>query len=436
MLFEVSTVRQIHIDVTDYLSLNRLTGIQQVIGHLADSRDLVRFLVFDQNCGCYREIPDLPEFNSQTTPRRNLTSWRFRAVQQLYFLKFRRFIQSHCPSLEEKIVSTARSFFSRHVSQLRIDLPEPLEQLDAIESPGFVWLLDVPRSESHLRFLHRLLSEGTTRLGVYLYDLIPLDLEELTGEKPSAPGLAAFNRYMELVGRASAVLYLSNFTRQRHRKYLARAQISPPGYSAVVYPPLVSVCENLGYQSEAVSPVSSELRLSAEIPWVLSVAPLIKRKNVKVVLEAVEKLIVEGKRIGLIVVAPVLGDVDEETLRLAMRLNRRYPQFIRVVNPLSQADYENLLRTVSLVVVPSKLEGFGIPVLEASSAGKPVLVSSAGALVEVASLVGGQIVSESSASAWAKSILSALLAKPVQSPRRPVTSAQQFISEMIRAQTD
>ena len=44
----------------------------------------------------------------------------------------------------------------------------------------------------------------------------------------------------------------------------------------------------------------------------------------------------------------------------------------------------DLLATCAALVVPSKLEGFGIPVLEAQRASVPVAISRAGALTEVA----------------------------------------------------
>ena len=57
---------------------------------------------------------------------------------------------------------------------------------------------------------------------------------------------------------------------------------------------------------------------------------------------------------------------------------------VRVLGRVPDADLAVLLRRATAVVVPSRSEGFGLPLLEAMAVGTPVLTSDAPALVEVA----------------------------------------------------
>ncbi len=59
---------------------------------------------------------------------------------------------------------------------------------------------------------------------------------------------------------------------------------------------------------------------------------------------------------------------------------------VEFTGPYSEEQMPSLLATSAAVVIPSKLEGFGIPALEAMRAGAPLAVSRAGALPEVVGL--------------------------------------------------
>jgi glycosyltransferase involved in cell wall biosynthesis len=135
--------------------------------------------------------------------------------------------------------------------------------------------------------------------------------------------------------------------------------------------------------------------------YVLFIGTLDARKNLGVVLDAYEHLAAHGRRVPRLMVAGGAGPGGEAWLE---RLKS---------GPLSTlADYrgyvpeperEALFLGARAVVLPSWDEGFGLPALEAMTAGIPVVVSNRGALPEVVG-EAGILVDPTEPQAWAEAI--------------------------------
>jgi glycosyltransferase involved in cell wall biosynthesis len=112
--------------------------------------------------------------------------------------------------------------------------------------------------------------------------------------------------------------------------------------------------------------------------YLLTVATLEPRKGLDVLLRAVADradlppLVVVGQ--------PGWGGVEPGAM--ARELGVPDGQ-VRVLGRLPDADLAAVLRGATALVMPSRAEGFGLPVLEAMTAGVPVVSSDAPALVEV-----------------------------------------------------
>jgi glycosyltransferase involved in cell wall biosynthesis len=123
-------------------------------------------------------------------------------------------------------------------------------------------------------------------------------------------------------------------------------------------------------------------RAGTEQSYVLFLGTLEPRKNVGVLLDAYVTLLERGVRIPPLVLA---GRATPDASAWLERA-RRAPLAGHVEHRgyIANSDREALYARASLLVLPSLDEGFGLPVLEAMSAGVPVVASTRGSLPEVA----------------------------------------------------
>jgi glycosyltransferase involved in cell wall biosynthesis len=130
-------------------------------------------------------------------------------------------------------------------------------------------------------------------------------------------------------------------------------------------------------------PADAEQRRRAlDLPaggYLLSLATLEPRKGLDVLLQALAAPGVPPVPL-LLVGQPGWGGVDPVAAagELGLPAGR-----VRVLGRLPDADLAAVLASATVLVMPSRAEGFGLPVLEAMAAGVPVVSSDAAALVEV-----------------------------------------------------
>ena len=116
-------------------------------------------------------------------------------------------------------------------------------------------------------------------------------------------------------------------------------------------------------------------RLGLPERYLLTVATLEPRKGLADLIEVLPQL----QGIPLLVAGqPGWGGVDVPALA------SRAGADVRVLGHVSDPDLAVLLDRASVLVVPSRAEGFGLPLLEGMAAGTPVVTTDVPALVEVA----------------------------------------------------
>ena len=122
---------------------------------------------------------------------------------------------------------------------------------------------------------------------------------------------------------------------------------------------------------------------------ILFLGTLEARKNIGVLLDAYARVLERRPHASRLVLAgretPAAGEW------LARLRAAPLAGHVQHVGYVAEAQREELFRSARLLVLPSLDEGFGLPVLEAMSAGVPVIVSSRGSLPEVVADAGEQI---------------------------------------------
>jgi glycosyltransferase involved in cell wall biosynthesis len=115
-----------------------------------------------------------------------------------------------------------------------------------------------------------------------------------------------------------------------------------------------------------------------ESPYVLFVGALQPRKDP---LTAIEALALAPATLRLLVVGPDKGaEADARAAVSRLGLDGR----VEFVGHVEKPELAALYRGAECFVLPSRYEGFGLPVLEAMASGTPVVTTTAGSLPEVA----------------------------------------------------
>lgn len=168
------------------------------------------------------------------------------------------------------------------------------------------------------------------------------------------------------INRSSLILTVSNFTanhiRQRYPQVNARVITCTVGHSWFV--------------RGGVVPVSQRK------PYILIVTNFRAHKNAPRAMEAFARYLALGPKST--VQLRMVGVSHESGMARTLMKRFQLPADSVFIEPfLSEADLQQRYRHAACVIVPSQMEGFGIPALEAMASGTPLLCSNTWSLPEV-----------------------------------------------------
>ena len=206
-----------------------------------------------------------------------------------------------------------------------------------------------------------------------LYDLIPLVYPSryLDGGDHDGP----YFRALQLVGRADRVLAISESAKNDARIYLG---ISPRRID-IAYPAADEVFRP--WAPDLARAILSRHGLLPE-RFVLAVSAFHHSKNLVMLLEGYAAL-PPAVRVRLpLLLGGHFGDTDKALMaKIAARLG--ILDDVVMVGVVTDEELAALYNCATVVVHPSRYEGFGYPVLEAMSCGAPVITTTASSLPEV-----------------------------------------------------
>lgn len=222
----------------------------------------------------------------------------------------------------------------------------------------------------------RAMKAAGVRIGLYLYDLIPLTHSEFF--VPAVTGEFALGLGDALVS-LDFILAISEHVAQEMRSLLRTAGVPPVPVEAVtlahILKPIVDVRTERRTSSDALSVLRDR-------PFVLAVSTIEARKNHAYLFQAWLAMIAAGEDVpDLVLVGRPGWMIDDfmKQLRNVDFLDGR----IHVLHDISDDDLATLYRRCLFSVFPSIVEGWGLPVGESLAYGTPCAASNTSSIPEV-----------------------------------------------------
>ncbi|WP_139348726.1 glycosyltransferase family 4 protein [Clostridium sp. Marseille-P2415] len=170
------------------------------------------------------------------------------------------------------------------------------------------------------------------------------------------------------------VVTVSEFSKERIQIILKKS----PSQINVIYDGIADCFENFTYDIEKNKKAITEYKLPDE--YLLCLSTLEPRKNLRLLVEAYDQLLTEGKvNIDLVLAGRKGWLVDD----LLANLKKNTVDRIHFTGFVDDNLLPYVYRNARLFVFPSIYEGFGVPPIEAMSMGIPVVSSDAASLPEV-----------------------------------------------------
>jgi glycosyltransferase involved in cell wall biosynthesis len=322
------------------------------------------------------------------------------------------------PDVELSVLTTssARPFFSDLLGSTHrvVTVPDvPVPARSALERLGLAQLPARRRFDVVHGTKHILPRWGSATGVLTVHDMLPL-------QRPGDFGLLKrtllTRPYLASIRQADALLCVSRATQETVERFVPAAA----GRTAAI--PLAM---SSGLRTAEPEPVGALL----DRRFALVVGDTSPRKNLGLVVDLWSRVVAEHPDAVLAVVGPPswgpseLGTGGAESVASGA---------IRILGHLSDSQLRWCYENAGVVLCPSRLEGFGLPAIEARSFGAPLITSLDPALVEVSGDSAEHLPADD-ADAWASAITTALRAGRRAGTTGPVRDWNEVAAETVTA---
>jgi glycosyltransferase involved in cell wall biosynthesis len=410
--------KPIALDITAVADLNFTTGVQRVVRQfVAANRDDIEFIRFDYASSTWRSVPELGDIvvREQTGV---IAEVRARAEKASTSLVENAKTSSWRHILREIPMARPaylwlRSFITKNLQAQKVEHTYVLKnqpEWRPTSSQTYV-MMDIPVTSAHTWAMADLFTQNTIRSVVYVHDLFPLSHRELFDRVGHAEVRSLHLQYLDAVNLASDVMTNSEFTLSQYNTYCQLVESSKNQKRSVLYLPW----PNLSTNDSSDTTIATTMFDNAAVR-VLLIGQLDKRKNFRVVVSAIRELLESGVDARLGILAGY-SQVSDDALRSVLaELTTEQRARITISGIVSDAQLQAIYDAVDVVAVPSLAEGYGLPVVEALSRGKRVLVANSTALPEIATKFDKDavtVIEPFDVAGWAKAIRRITAMKPL-----------------------
>jgi glycosyltransferase involved in cell wall biosynthesis len=205
------------------------------------------------------------------------------------------------------------------------------------------------------RIVNRLLYFGSIgNLSVLVYDLLPISNPEFF----AASSIQSFPNYLNLLSKASNIVTISDFTLNQVQKF---ADVNPDINMKSIHLPI-------GFKE-----LLEDKSKSGVVPKFLCVGSIEPRKNHLSILRAAEHCWEKGHKFQLVFVGGQ-GWNNASIIDYCKDLKTKNRD-LKIINDASDSALLELYCEASAYISVPWVEGFGLPLAEAMSTGKPVIAS-------------------------------------------------------------
>lgn len=421
--------KPIALDITAIAEMNFTTGVQRVVRQFiaANSED-IEFIRYDYDADVWRSVPELGkivvrESGGLAAQARAVAEKATMGVVEKARHTSTRSILREIP-FARPAYFWLKGFIARHLQSQAVERTYNLGEQPVWEpnSAQTYLMMDIPVKPRHTWAMQDVFATKKMRTIVYVHDLFPLSHRHLF-ERENIAGVRSLHlEYLDAVSEASDVITNSEFTLAQYRRFLDVLETGPQHNQnrSVVYLPWPAFTPTNDRDDSLARKMFGDAAVR-----VLLIGQLDKRKNFQVVVSAIRELLASGvdARLGILAGYSMMSDPVLQSALDACTPEQR--SRISIEGIVSDAELLSIYDAVDVVAVPSLAEGYGLPVVEALSRGKRVLVANATALPELAAKFPANavtVIDPHDVTGWMKAITKITALKPLGA----VSQAQEF----------